>query len=111
MYAGTFMSTDNTQAILDRLEGLSRKSTRNRKYVTPNHVNEKTWTRVPLISGYTVKDGSYDTFETNHYISLIQWANKNCKGRYSRSLLAFWFEDPKDAFVFRLTWGENRDEA
>jgi hypothetical protein len=111
MYAGTFMSSDRTQDILDRLQGLTRPSTRNKKFVFAKDVDENTWFRVPIISGFTVESGSFDTGPSASYIALIQWANKNCRGRYSRTLQAFWFEDPKDAFVFRLTWGESSNEA
>jgi len=101
------MSNDRTQDLLDRLRKLTESSTRDKKFVLPKDVDEQTWTRIPITSGFTAEAGTYDTPHTHNYIALIQWANTNCKGRYSRTLQAFWFEDPKDAFVFRLSWRES----
>lgn len=38
------------------------------------------------------------------YIKLLSWCNKNISKKYSRGEGAFWFEDKRDAFKFKLKW-------
>jgi hypothetical protein len=98
------MSEDTIQTLLERLRALT--ATNNRQYVTPEHIDKETWECVALPSELNLHINEYRKNLIGTYIQRVQWANENCKGRYSRSLNAFWFEDSKDAFVFRLTWGE-----
>ncbi len=100
------MASENTQEHLEKLR-LITAAARKRQYVTPGNVDKTTWkcVELPVAENSALIEQFSSNLITN-YVQRLEWANENCKGRYSRSLNAFWFEDPKDAFVFRLTWGE-----
>jgi len=74
-----------------------------RKFVSVNDVDRNTWTECSVRQTKLVGK-SIDA--TDRYIKLVEWANKTVKGRYSRVDSSFWFEDEKDAFKFKLKYGD-----
>ena len=66
-----------------------------RKHLTFSEVNQETWIEC------RIADSSFGSA----YVEMLDWTNKNTNGFHSRSTESFWFEDPKDAFKFKLRWG------
>lgn len=86
---------------LKRLKALKNKK---RKFVLASAMDRETWTECD-VSKTEIRLGNYEN-GVLRYIELISWANKNCKGNYTRVDGSFWFENKKDAFRFKLKWGE-----
>ena len=40
-----------------------------------------------------------------YYDPLINWVDKNCEGMVTHVNINFWFEDSREALMFRMTWG------
>ena len=80
------------QQSLERLKKMRQKK---RKVKTFNEVDMDTWTEVKYRRDFGAK-----------YIQVMDWVNKNTTGFHARSTESFWFEDEKDAFKFKLKWGE-----
>lgn len=40
-----------------------------------------------------------------YYDPLLNWIDKNCKGMVTHVNIHFWFEDEKEALMFKMTWG------
>lgn len=89
----TFMRIKAT----DSLAKLKKMRNKRRKHVPFSEVDETTWTRCE------------GTISIKNYIGMISWANKNCAKMYSRTNRWFWFEDEKDAFKFKLKYGNQND--
>jgi hypothetical protein len=85
---------------LDRLKAMKNKK---RKYVSEKEVDRETWTQIDVSDA---KIGLRNDTTASRYVDLVAWANKNCVGNYSRADGSFWFEKAKDAFRFKLKWGE-----
>lgn len=85
---------------LDRLKALKNKK---RKFVSVSELDRETWTECD-VSAVSVSLRNSKT--ALRYIELVSWANKNCKGNYTRVAGSFWFKDKKDAFKFKLKFGE-----
>lgn len=85
------------------LERLKAMKTKKRAFVSASEVDTDTWTPCEATS---VNFVGRDFTETNKYIKLIAWANKKAKGKYSRINGVFWFENPRDAFNFKLKFGD-----
>ena len=85
---------------LDRLKAMKNKK---RKYVFETEIDHEAWTQVDVSDA---RIGLRNDTTATRYIDLISWANEHCKGRYSRADGSFWFEKAKDAFRFKLKWGE-----
>ncbi len=88
------------KASLDRLKAMKNKK---RKFVATSELDRETWTECD-VSGAQV--GLRNKVTVNRYIELVAWANAAIVGRYTRIDGSFWFEDEKDAFKFKLKWGE-----
>lgn len=86
---------------LKRLKALKNKK---RKFVSVSELDRETWTECSVLEVRYVSLG--DSKTTLRYIELISWANKNCKGNYTRADGSFWFKDKRDAFQFKLKFGE-----
>lgn len=39
------------------------------------------------------------------YEPLTKWISKNCKGMVTHVNIHFWFEDEREALMFKMTWG------
>lgn len=85
---------------LDRLKALKDKK---RKFVSTTELDKETWTECDVSKS---KIGLRNSKTATKYIELVSWANKNCKGNYTRVDGSFWFKDKKDAFKFKLKWGK-----
>jgi len=85
---------------LDRLKAMKNKK---RKFVFDSEVNHETWTQIDVSDA---RIGLRSDRTATRYVDLVSWANKNCKGNYSRADGSFWFKNKKDAFRFKLKWGE-----
>jgi hypothetical protein len=88
------------RASLDRLKAMKNKK---RKFVATSELDRETWIECD-VSG--TKIGLRNTATANRYIELVAWTNKTAVGRYTRIDGSFWFENEKDAFKFKLRWGE-----
>jgi len=88
------------RASLDRLKAMKNKK---RKFVSETEVDRETWIEIDVSDA---RIGLRSDKTATRYIELISWVNENCKGRCSRGDGSFWFEDKKDAFRFKLKWGE-----
>ena len=88
------------RASLDRLKAIKNKK---RKYVFETEIDRTTWTQIDVSDA---RIGLRSDTTATRYVELVSWANENCKGRYSRADGSFWFEKTKDAFRFKLKWGE-----
>ena len=78
------------------LAKLKQMRQKRRRYKTFSEVDTDTWIRCKC-----------DHEFGSEYVKVIDWVNKNTKGFHSRSDESFWFEDEKDAFKFKLKWGES----
>lgn len=85
---------EKASASLERL----REMLPTTKRVTANKIDEATWARVP-------DDGLRRGLPA--YVELLEWIEANAKGRYARTVDAFWFELKKDAFTYSLRWKKN----
>lgn len=74
------------------LDKLKKMKTR-RKFVTISNDIMTTWHKCPV-----------DLAKVNRNM-IIDWANRQCKGQYSRDWDCYYFENEKDAFTFQLKWG------
>jgi hypothetical protein len=77
------------------LQRLKEMKANKRKHMTFDQVDTETWTQCKV----------NQMFGTT-YIKMLDWTLNNTNGFHSRSDESFWFEDPKDAFKFKLRWGE-----
>ena len=84
---------------LKRLKALKNKK---RKFVSVTELDKETWTECDVSAS---KVGLQNSKTALRYIELVSWANKNCKGKYTRVDGSFWFKDKRDAFQFKLKWG------
>ena len=83
----------------DSLERLKKMKQKRRRYKTFSDVDPATWTKCKVHHRF----GS-------EYVKIIKWVNEHTNGFHSRSDESFWFENEKDAFKFKLKWGENNGE-
>ena len=82
------------------LDNLKKMKAKRRRYKTFNDVDVNTWTQCKVHQHF----GS-------EYVKIIKWVNNNTTGFHSRSDESFWFENEKDAFKFKLKWGEYDGEG
>lgn len=80
---------------VESLERLKKMKNKRRKYMTFADVDTATWTECK----------THNIFNSE-YIKMIDWVNKNTNAFHSRSTGSFWFKDKKDAFKFKLRWGQ-----
>ena len=80
----------------ESLKKLKKMKDKRRKYQTFSNVDEDTWIKCTVHGMFGPE-----------YPKIIKWVNENTNGFHSRSQEAFWFEDEKDAFQFKLKWGED----
>jgi hypothetical protein len=85
---------------LARLRAMKNKE---RKFVSVTDIDRDTWTECKVRQTKLV---GKNPEATNRYIKLVEWANKTVKGKYSRVEGSFWFEDGRDAFKFKLKYGD-----
>jgi len=71
-----------------------------RKVMSFSQVDPETWIQC------TVDNKLYGP----EYIKMLDWTIKNTNGFHARADDTFWFEDPKDAFMFKLKWGAGNEQ-
>lgn len=82
----------------ESLKRLKKMKTKRRMYMTFSDVDQDTWIQCKITTNF----GS-------EYVNMLSWVNKNTKSFHSRSDESFWFENPKDAFKFKLRWGSSKN--
>lgn len=71
-----------------------------RRYKSFSDVDQETWTQCKCEQHYGPD-----------YIKVINWVNKHTNGYHSRADESFWFESEKDAFKFKLKWGDSNEQG
>lgn len=87
----------------ESLKRLKALKNRKRKFVLASAMDRETWTECDVSESQI---GLGNSKSATRYVELVSWTNKNCKGNYTRVDGSFWFKDKRDAFQFKLKWGE-----